>query len=162
MQLLLLILLSSLLSLSLSVRKIIITGSTGVLGNALVKVLTSTSSLVPTSIYVGYRDIKKFETIYQNEQFFLKYLHSNSNSNSNSNENSNNVIVFPIYINLDDDLYIDISFLDDNNNNNDDDVILINNAAVYMNGNDHDVMIKSLKYNCIEPGILITITIILY
>jgi len=158
MQVLLLILLLSLLSLSLSVRKIIITGSTGVLGNALVKVLTSTSSLVPTSIYVGYRDIKKFETIYQNEQFFLKYLHSNSNSN----ENSNNVIVFPIYINLDDD-NIDISFLDDNNNdNNDDDVILINNAAVYMNGNDHDVMIKSLKYNCIEPGILITITIILY
>ena len=155
-----LLLLLSLLSLSLSLRKVIITGGTGVLGNALVKVLlsssTSSSSSVPTSVYVGYRDIIKVKKLYENEPIFLKYFKSNSKTNSNSN----NIRIFPTYINLDDD--IDISFLgndNDNSNNNDDDneVILINNAAVYMNGNDHDVMIKSLKYNCIEPGITISL-----
>ena len=143
--LLLIIIHISLFQLSLS-RKVIITGGTGVLGNAIVKVL-STSSSIPTSIYVGYRDIKKLEKLYENESILLKYFNSNSNSDSNS------IKIFPTYINLDDE-DIDVSFLDDNKNDSNE-IILINNAAVFMNGNDHNVMIKSLKYNCIKPGILI-------
>ena len=113
-----------------SSRRILITGGTGVLGHSLVKTLASSTSLSissPLSIYVGYRDIKKLQTLYKNDNP-IQY-----------NSNHNNVIaLYPTYINLDDD-NIDLSFLhnNDDDDDNDSELILINNAAVFIDGNDH-------------------------
>ena len=109
-----------------SSRRVLITGGTGVLGHSLVKTLASSTSS-PLSIYVGYRDIKKLQTLYKNDNPIQH------------NSNDNNVIaLYPTYINLDDD-NIDLSFLHNNDDDNDDDneLILINNAAVFIDGNDY-------------------------
>ena len=102
-------------------RGVVITGCTGVLGNALVKSLTLTSS--PSSemtIYIGYRDIHKLQELHSNDPILSQYKNSNNNA----------ITLCPTNINLDDD-NIDLSLLNDN-----DELILINNAAVFMNGND--------------------------
>ena len=107
-----------------SSRRVLITGGTGVLGHSLVKTLASSPSSSPLSIYVGYRDIKKLQTLYKNDNPIQH------------NSNDNNVIaLYPTYINLDDD-NIDLSFLH-NNHDDDNELILINNAAVFIDGNDY-------------------------
>ena len=143
MMLLLLLLLIDVSSLK---RQVLITGGTGVLGNALVKSLTLSSpstststsafsqSLSPPSsllsspssstsshmtIYVGYRNIHKLQELHNNDPILL-------------HKNNDAITICPTNINLDDD-DIDLSFL----NNDSDELILINNAAVFINGNDY-------------------------
>jgi len=89
-------------------------------------VSSSSPSSSPLSIYVGYRDIDKLQTLYKNDNPIQHY----------SND-KNPIALYPTYINLDDD-NIDLSFLhNDDDDDDDSELILINNAAVFIDGNDY-------------------------